>query len=191
MDQHHTSIGLLNCLQNETNEAWQRLNDMYVPLIRKWLRMHGMGADDAEDISQEVLLVAFRNLSGFHRRQLGSFRCWLRRVTVNCLRDYRRKHWRHSAAVGLEGLMQSLEDPKSEMSRKWDLEHDLHVLNYAMVQVRESFTPQSWAAFQGTAVSGRSLRDVAAELGMTENAVCIAKSRVSASIRKLTHGLLK
>jgi RNA polymerase sigma-70 factor, ECF subfamily len=190
MTSDFTSVGFLRSLKNQSDAAWARLNDIYQPLVRKWLRSHGVRPTDADDVAQEVMLVVCRRLQDFQRQRTGSFRCWLRSITVNCLRDFRRKVSRQVAGEGVRELLLSLEDPNSSLSRLWDVEHDMHVLRYLMAELKDRFKKQTWLAFQGTAIAGRQPADVATELGMTENAVCIAKSRVSARIREAARGLL-
>lgn len=186
----YTSVGFLHSLQRHSDGAWSRLNDIYLPLIRKWLRQYSVNAADADDISQDVILVVFRRLSDFERERSGSFRCWLRCITVNCLRDYRRKSARQIAGEGVRDLLEGLEDPESDLSRRWNVEHDMHVLRYLMSELQNKFSQQTWQAFQRTALSGQRPSEVAAELKMSENAVCIAKSRVSSRIREMAKGLL-
>lgn len=189
-----TSVGFLDRLQAEFGESWFRLNDIYVPMIQRWLRRHGLNQNDADDVAQEVLLVVQQKIPSFERRREGSFRSWLRRITVNCLRDHRRKHWRHATARGGDDVLEllgNLEDPRSRLSRLWDAEHDRHVLEFAIQEVRPHFTPQTWRAFYATAIEQKRSGEVALELGITENAVCIAKSRVSGRVRKIVKGLLR
>jgi RNA polymerase sigma-70 factor (ECF subfamily) len=46
------------------------------------------------------------------------------------------------------------------------------------------FEPKTWKAFWGVVVEGRRAAEVAADLGMTENAVYLAKARVLARLRE-------
>src|SRR5438067_13263914 len=87
-----TSASLLERLrQSPDATSWQRLVDLYAPLIRRWLRKHLALEQDAEDVQQEVLGVLVRKLPQFRRQpRPGAFRRWLRSITVNCLRE----HWR-------------------------------------------------------------------------------------------------
>ena len=193
MDHDRTSVDFLHSLQQDYGEAWYQFDDIYVPLIRKWLERYGMRGSDAEDIAQEVLVVVLRKLRGFERRRDGSFRSWLRQITVNCLRDFRRKHWRHVRPGGGDDfaeMLHSLEDPHSSLRRFWDTEHDLHVLSFAMNELKPKFTQRTWQAFHGTAIEGKTPGEVASELGISENAVCIAKSRVCSRIRDVVKELL-
>jgi RNA polymerase sigma-70 factor (ECF subfamily) len=188
-----TSVGFLDRLQAEFGDAWYRLNEIYGPMIQRWLRHNGLNPTDADDVAQNVLMVVSNKIPMFERRREGSFRNWLRQITVNCLRDYRRKHWRHASARGGDDIIEmlnNLEDPTSGLSRMWDAEHDSHVLKYAMREVQPDFTPQTWRAFYATTIDGMTPKEVAAELGITENAVSIAKSRVTSRVRKIVQGLL-
>jgi RNA polymerase sigma factor (sigma-70 family) len=113
-----TSSSLLDRLKRARPDAaeWHLLQDIYLPLVRSWLaRVPGLGAE-ADDLAQEALVVLFRELPSFERRRHGSFRAWLRQITVNRLRAFvRARHKRPRAGLGPEGeqLLAQLEDPAS------------------------------------------------------------------------------
>ena len=48
--------------------------------------------EDAEDVTQEVLLKLAKHLGQFQYDPSQSFRGWLRRVTENAITDYVRRH---------------------------------------------------------------------------------------------------
>ncbi|PQO44104.1 RNA polymerase sigma factor [Blastopirellula marina] len=190
-----TSVSFLNLLQLVSDdEAWNRLVGLYSPLIRGWLRRFGAATDDIDDVVQEVLTVVFRRFPEFQRQpRAGAFRSWLRTITANCLRDHWRKSNRRAAAVGgsdFGEMVAQLEDPQSGMSRLWNREHDQYVIQYLLEEVRPNFTAQTWRAFQRFALDGRSADEVSQELGISVNAVFIAKSRVMSSLRKQGAGLI-
>src|SRR6516165_7259704 len=85
-----TPISLLERLRLRPDPAsWQRLVDLYTPLIRDWLRRHGLQPPDADDLVQEVMHVLVRELPEFrHDLRPGAFRRWLRAVTVNRVRAF-------------------------------------------------------------------------------------------------------
>lgn len=186
MHSENTSIGFVSGLQRQHNDAWSRLEDLYGPLIRVWLRRRGVTGADADDVVQDVFVVALRRLPEFRRRRDGSFRCWLRLIAFNCLRDHRRKSWRHPRGAGgddVAEVLQQLEDTNGSLTRRWDHEHDKHMLARILMLTKTDFSSTTWAAFYGVAIQGKSPRDVSAALGISENAVCIAKSRVIARMR--------
>ena len=84
-----TSATLLQRLNDRSDSvAWRRLVDLYTPLINAWLRRQGVSAEDAEDLTQEVLGIVVREVSRFqHNGRAGAFRTWLRTITINCLRQ--------------------------------------------------------------------------------------------------------
>jgi hypothetical protein len=83
-----TSVSLLDRLKAARPDAsdWNRLQGIYLPLIGRWLaRVPGVG-QEADDLAQEVFVVVIREIPRFQRQREGSFRAWLRQVTVNKVR---------------------------------------------------------------------------------------------------------
>jgi RNA polymerase sigma-70 factor (ECF subfamily) len=190
-----TSLSLLDRLKAARPEAsdWERLQGIYLPLIQRWLgRVPGLG-DETADLVQEVLIVVFREVPRFHRRREGSFRAWLRRVTVNRIRIYFRKRQRRPA-VGLdpaEGFLERLSNPNDDLAREWDRDHDQHVVQKLLAVVQPDFSPTTWAAFHRFGVEGLPAGRVAEELGLSVNAVILAKSRVLKRLREEAGELLR
>jgi RNA polymerase sigma-70 factor (ECF subfamily) len=186
-----TSASLLDSLRRaDDGDAWSKLVDLYSPLIHRWLKRHGAALGDVDDVAQEVLTVVVRRLPEFRREpRTGAFRSWLRTITANCLRDHWRRENKQPAAIGgtdFGEIIQQLTDPNSGISQLWDREHDEHVTRHLLTLIRHNFADNTWTAFQQFAIEGRSADEVAERLGMTANAVFIAKSRVMAALRK--HG---
>lgn len=183
-----TSASLLDRLRGAPDgPAWQQLVAIYTPLISGWLRQRGLARQDSEDLSQEVMLVVVRRVPEFERERLGAFRSWLRNITVRCLSDYWRKQKRQPQGRGfcdLEQALEQLADPDSGLSREWDAEHDRHVMHQLLALIQGEFSETTWTAFRRVALDNDSPRDVAEQLGITENAVFIAKSRVLARLRR-------
>lgn len=185
-----TPASLLDRLRDRPDEAgWRRLHELYEPLIRGWLRRDATLRDEADDLTQEVLLVVVRLLPAFLRQREGSFRRWLREVTVHRLQAHWRSRQRRPAQAPEGGLAQ-LADDGSALSRQWDEEHDRHVFDRLLALVEPEFELRTWSAFRRVALEGRPAAEVAGELGMTENAVLLAKSRVLRRLREEGKGLV-
>jgi RNA polymerase sigma-70 factor (ECF subfamily) len=183
-----TSLGLLERLKHANPDAadWQRLQDLYLPLIRHMLsRLPGLH-DEVDDLTQDVLVVLFRELPAFERRRHGSFRAWLRQITVHRTWAFYRSRRKRPTAGGceVERLLTQLEDSGSEPARQWDREHDQFVFQKLLVLVRPGFASATWQAFTRFALDGQSSARVAEELGMSESAVVQAKSRVLKRLRE-------
>jgi RNA polymerase sigma-70 factor (ECF subfamily) len=195
MDATPTSVSLLDRLKVARPDAsdWRRLQGIYLPLIRRWLaRVPGLG-DEADDLAQEVFLVVVRELPRFERRREGSFRAWLRRVTVNRARGHCRRR-RRLPAVGLDpalGFLDRLEAPDGDLAREWDRDHDHHVFERLLAIVQPDFQPATWEAFRRFALDGVPAARVAEESGLSENAVLQAKSRILKRLRAEAGELLK
>jgi RNA polymerase sigma-70 factor (ECF subfamily) len=190
-----TSVSLLDRLRaaQADDPDWLRLEQIYQPLIRRWLgRVPGLG-DESADLTQEVFLVMVRDIPRFERRREGSFRAWVRQVTVNVLRNHRKRESR-KPAVGLDAcdaFLDGLAKPNSELAREWDLDHDRHIFQKLQTAVQPGFAPATWEAFRRFALEGLPAAQVAAELGLTVNAVTLAKSRILKRLREEAGDLLK
>jgi RNA polymerase sigma-70 factor (ECF subfamily) len=189
-----TSLSLLDRLRLQPDaESWRRLVDLYTPLIHGWLRRHSVPPADADDLAQEVMTVVVRELPRFqHNQQRGAFRNWLRAITVNRLRVLWRSRQGRPAATGDSDflkMLDELEDPTSDLSRRWDRQHDQHVARRLMELVEPHFEPSTWRAFRRVVLDGVKAALVAAELHTSVNAVLLAKSRVLSRLRQEMRGL--
>jgi RNA polymerase sigma-70 factor (ECF subfamily) len=189
-----TSFSLLHRLRVQPDaDAWRRLVELYTPLIHGWLRRHGVTAADADDLTQDVMAVVVRELPRFeHNQQRGAFRNWLRTIAVNRLRMLWRGRQTRPIATGNSDFLKVLdemEDPKSSLRQRWDQEHDQHVARRLMELVEPQFEPLTWRAFRRVVLDGIKAAVAAAELGMSVNAVLLAKSRVLARLRQEMQGL--
>ena len=190
-----TSLSLLDRLrQSPENEDWSRLIEAYSPLLRAWLMRAEVQSADADDLVQEVLLVVHRELPKFeHNQRRGAFRNWLRQIVVHRLRNFWRSHGRLIAAGNdsqLEEQLKQLEDDGSQLSQRWDREHNLAVARKLLELIESRFTESTRLVFRRLVVDGADADTVAAETGLSLNAIFTAKSRVLRELRRLGQGLL-
>jgi RNA polymerase sigma-70 factor (ECF subfamily) len=191
---NQTSVSLLDRLRGAGPDAsdWGRLQSIYRPLIERWIRRIPGLEQAADDVTQEVLAVVAREIPRFQRQREGSFRAWLRQVTVNQVRSFRRRDGRfpRAAADPAEGFLDNLADPRNDLALAWDREHDQHLVDRLLTLVRPDFQATTWDAFQRFALDGEPARQVAESLGLSENAVLLAKSRVLRRLRQEAGELL-
>lgn len=195
MSPEQTSLSLLDRLVDRPDPtSWERLVAIYTPLLKAWLRRYQLQPADADDLVQEVLAAVSQDLGAFrHSGRPGSFRAWLRTILVHRLKYFWRAGQRRPMAQGttdFQDQLAQLEDPGSTLSHLWDREHDEHVLRHLLDANKSKFTPQTWRAFQRLVCEGAKAAEVAAELGMSVNAVLIAKSRVLSCLKRESRGLL-
>jgi RNA polymerase sigma-70 factor (ECF subfamily) len=189
-----TSASFLDRLRQQPDEAsWKRLVDLYTPLLRSWLRRNRVPSADVEDLVQDVLQVLVRELPRFHYDpERGSFRGWLRTITINRLRMFWRAQKTQPLAGGdsaLERKVAELEDPHSALSQLWDREHDRHVTQRLLELIEPEFEQATWHAFRRLVLDGVKPAAVAAELGVSLNTVYLAKYRVLHRLRREIQGL--
>jgi RNA polymerase sigma-70 factor (ECF subfamily) len=179
-----TSVSLLERVREQDAQAWQRLVQLYGPLVHFWCQRWGVPAEDAEDVVQEVFLAVSRGLSDFERQRCGSFRSWMRGICRHKFLDHQRRRQRQPdaaeggtvAQVRIQELAEA--DPAEEATEVSGL------YRRALELLRTHFEENTWRAFWGVAVDGRPTDVVAGELGMSAVAVRIAKSRVLARLRE-------
>jgi RNA polymerase sigma-70 factor (ECF subfamily) len=184
-----TSATLLERLRDRADaEAWKRLVDLYSPLLSTWLRRHGLQDADVDDLVQEVLLTVAREAPKFqHSGRPGAFRHWLRTILANRLREFWRERRLRPVAAGdsdFAEILDQLQDPDSGLSHLWDQEHDQHVVRRLLAMIEPQFASSTWQAFRRVVLDGSRPDTVAAELGLSVNAVFIAKSRVLQRLRE-------
>jgi RNA polymerase sigma-70 factor, ECF subfamily len=171
--------------------AWQRWHAIYEPLIRGWLTRNQLVPDDRDDVVQNVLAVVVRRIGEFHHNgRVGAFRNWLKTISIHCLRDHWKKHARDADRVRADQVLDHWADPASELSHVWDLEHDRHLIRKLLAILRPEFNEITWQAFHRHVIDGEEPAVVATRLGITPNAVYIAKSRIMTRLRHEATGLI-
>jgi RNA polymerase sigma-70 factor (ECF subfamily) len=166
-------------------EGWQRLLDLYGPVVYRWCRSAGLRPEDAADVLQEVFRAVAEAVFRFHRDQPGdTFRGWLRVVTRNKIRDHFRRSCVEPAAIGgtvaQERLLQIADDATGSHA-SLPLWSDL--ARRALDVIQSEFEQRTWQAFWLTAIEERSADEVARQFGITPGAVRQAKYRILRRLR--------
>lgn len=182
---HTTPHSLLEALrQPDAARSWARFVDLYAPLLHGWAARAGLQESDAADLVQDVFAVLLRKLPGFRHNGSESFRAWLRAVTMNKLRDGKRR-----AAV-IASVPISDDPAASDFANDyWEREFRDDLVRRAMALMKNDFEPTTWQACWEFVANGRSAADVARQLGISENAVFIAKCRVIRRLRQELRGM--
>src|SRR5262249_33316288 len=137
---------------------------------------------------QEVLAVLSQKMKEFaHNGRVGAFRTWLRSIAAYKLGDYLRSQRRRAQVQTVgdqDALLEQLADPASDLCPRWEREHAQHVAQALLELTGPQFAPATWEAFHRLVIEGQPTAAVAAGLGLTTNAVQIARSRVLARLRQ-------
>ena len=189
--QFTTSITLLGKLSNSQDQlAWNRFVEQYSPLIFSWCHRFGVQEKDAPDVTQEVMLKLLGAIKSFTYDPIkGSFRSWLKTITVNLIRDIQRKS--KSADVGsgdsrILSLLNSIQDPKAlnELGNLIEKQYESELLLQASENIESRVQPKTWKAYQLAANQQMSAKQIGKELGIPIADVYVAKSRVTKMLRE-------
>lgn len=187
---HTTSISLIQRLgMPESSETdWERFNALYKPLLMFWAEKRlGLSRDEADDLTQEVLILMMAELPGFEFREGGSFRSWLRVVVLNKGRDYLRKKKRQPGTLD-SGPMQKL-NAEDHVEFLTDQEYNAHLARQALELMKNEFQESTWKACWLHVVDGLPANEISEQLGISGNAVYLAKARVLKRLREELNGL--
>jgi RNA polymerase sigma-70 factor (ECF subfamily) len=171
-------------------DAWEHFVRLYTPLLRSWARHKlGLNAPDAADLVQDVFTVLVQRLPEFRYDPHKRFRGWLWTVTLNAARARHRRRPTLVAPGAPEPRSEPAEpDVADAVAEK---EYRAYLTRRALELMRAKFRSATWTAFWETVVNERPAADVARELGLTENAIYLAKGRVLRRLRIELDGLLE
>jgi RNA polymerase sigma-70 factor (ECF subfamily) len=190
-----TSHSLLHRAALGVGDSWARLDRLYRPFLLSWFLAQGVAHPDAEDLTQEVMTVLFRELKGFaNLGRVGGFRTWLRGVCVHRLQGYRRSRQTRGVPVGgseFHAQLHNLADEGDDLKGDWGREHDAGILRQLLANLTDDFQDRTLRAFHRLVFDEAPAPLVAEELGISVGAVYIAKSRVLRALRAAADGLIE
>jgi len=188
-----TPVSLLQRLRNLARSeaaagAWSEFVELYTPVLYSWASRLGLQPADAADLVQDVFVILVRKLPEFQYDSGKSFRAWLKTVLMNRWRDGEKRaavasqHTGHPALAEANVLGQT---PELEEAEYREL-----LVRRALEMMQREFRPATWKACWEQVVQGRSAAEVAGELGLSVNAVYVARSRVLRRLREYLDQLL-
>lgn len=183
---HTTPPSLLEQLrQPAQRDAWDRFAELYTPLLYYWARGQGLAEADAADLVQEVFLLLVTKLPHFRYDQDGSFRGWLRALTLNKHRELQRRK--------SPNLVENLKDVPAPISAGSleEKEYRLHLVRHMLPLLEGQFPPSTWQLFQEYVIQNRPPQEIAAQRKVTLGTVYAAKSKVLHRLRQALAGLLE
>jgi RNA polymerase sigma-70 factor (ECF subfamily) len=172
--------------------AWDRFAAIYLPMVRAYCVRRGLQEADAADVTQDVMAAVARAVRNFeYDPRRGGFRNWLFTATRNQLGAFlRHKARRRDEGSGRTSIQAMLhQQPDDAESAEWDREYRQRLFEWAAKQARAEFEGDTWKSFVMVAVEGKPAAEAAAALGLSPNAVYVAKSRVLARLRELVRSV--
>jgi len=180
-----TSASLLERVrQRDDHEAWGQFVRLYTRFLYRCARQCGLEDADATDAVQDVFVLLLDKVGTFEIRAAGSFRGWLKKVTLNKCRERRRK--RREIGVGGSDVEHDRTVDDDRLNQFWESEYAEHVVSRALQLMHDEFEPTTWQACWQHIVEGRPAAEVAGNLGLSVSAVYTYSSRV---LKRLRHEL--
>ena len=181
-DQYQTRATLIRRVQNQhDDESWEEFVRVYRRYIYAIIRSMNISEHDTEDILQQVLINLWNSLPKMDYDKIKRFRSWLSTVTKNCVTDFIRKRTRDANRLKKAGKDETLVYLKAirlpEIDAIAEREWEIHLTNLALENIESLFSGKAVAAFRLT-LKGRSVEEIAKELGLKENSVYRLKNRV-------------
>jgi len=176
---------LISGLRQGDEQALRMLLQQQGPSVYRLLIRSGCQPEDAEELLQDVMLSAFRNIRQF--REDASLRTWLYRLTTNRLHDF----WRYQQRSKRKGWHISLfrtdsPEPIAELPStppadgKYDENRHRELLQAALDQLPQ----QQKSAFLLTQEGGYSYEEAAGILGVSKSSLESLVFRARQNLRK-------
>ena len=143
---------------------------------------------DAEDLSQEVWLKAYKAIRGF--REESSFYTWLRQIVINSFLNHQRgvaAHWTGRAAVGKIVELDALDYGDDFLpARDSEMEEDIHrkMLVEKVMLALEELTPQQRLIFLLKHHEGMTYEEISEALSVSTGTIKKSLFRAVAKLRQ-------
>jgi RNA polymerase sigma-70 factor (ECF subfamily) len=182
-----TRVSLLQKLQSKQDSgAWSKFVQLYTPLIHKWVADLNIAEPQRSDVVQEVFIVLLGKITSFQYDSSGSFRGWLRTITINKCRDALRKKKRLTEPQFTDTIEVAIASDTELLTQK---EYRDYLANAALQLMQRHFSRTTWQACWEHVANNRPAKEVAEELGISVNAVYLARGRVLQRLRQELAGL--
>lgn len=150
-------------------QAWHEFVNRYGPLIMRTCALRGLQPNDAQEVTQNVLIRLFTSLNTY-KPEKGRFRDWLQAVAANAVISFHRERQRQRAKVAqtdqVEALLESVE-AREDLLQRLGQEFDLELLEEAKEQVKHEVGVKAFECFRLLTEEGLTGEEVAERLGMS------------------------
>lgn len=170
-------------------DSWTEFLGIYQPAIAKMARRRGMQDADVLDVVQQILTAVARSIENWRPIDGGPpFRAWIAAIARNAITNALTRKPIDAAPGGSSAFARlhslpvraSLDATHAEL----DCEARKHAVLWAAEQIRHEYSPEVWQCFAHTALEGRSVADVAAELKRSPGSIYVARYRIIARLKE-------
>lgn len=177
-----TTSTILERLRDFDQSIWGTFTQRFRTPLISFARRFGLTSADAEEVTQDILLAFAESYrAGRYNPAKGRLRSWLFAIAYNQIANFRRRRAKEQVKRDPRGGRESFwgklpgEPAASDI---WDMEWEQAQLENCLTQLRHELTENTFRVFEIVVRQGRSPDEAAAELGMSRDAVYVAKHRV-------------
>lgn len=165
--------------------------DLYTPLIYRYCQKRELSHSDAADISQNVMRKVAGAMQNFqYDPEKGKFKAWLFTTVRHSIIDFYRHQARQPIITNTAHLVQLMDRSPSQSDYDiWEQDYQRQMLAWALEKIKPEFSQRIWSVFEATALKGQRSVDVAEEIGMSDNAIAVAKHRVLKRLKEKIDGV--
>ena len=178
-----TRKSLIERVLDGDEESWDAFYTNYSRLVYAIGEKSGLSADDCEDLVQDVMRTIFKGRDSFrYDSATGKFRTYLTGIVKHKVCDFYRRRDDRMIDVGEDAVPEAA-DPANRLDDVCMEEWKNHILNVALMELREKVEPETFDAFQMYVLQERQPREVADALSISESAVYVYKNRCVKHLR--------
>lgn len=141
--------------------AQRKLFKYFYSMAMQICMRYAGSTDEAADMLNEGFLKVFSNLDKYE--STGSFEAWLKRVVSNAALDYRRRYVQQVELVELDGL------PDMQIADYSVNDAVANISSQELIGLIQTLPPVTRTVFNMFVFEGFSHREIAGEMGITEN----------------------
>ncbi|MFO1006890.1 MAG: sigma-70 family RNA polymerase sigma factor [Planctomycetaceae bacterium] len=169
---------LLRLRSQQDSSSWKEFTATYSQVINHYAKPYGRCVDDQLDIAQNVWVILCRIMPSFqYQPGRGGFRSLLRRIVKTSAIDWIRRR----------SQLQLCNDTVAQATSRCEIDIGLDDQKYVLIRslemVRGKSSPVAWSCFERHVLDRQSAREVALQLGLSDNAVYVNSSRVLDRVR--------
>lgn len=187
-----TTSALLEGLRDPADPVWSQFDARLRPVLIGFAQRYGLNASDAADAAQETLSDFFVHYRTRYDRSRGRLRTWILSIARHKIADIRQARAKKlgTGAGSTENAPPMIEQtPAAERDAEdiWRAECKRFLLQRAMQELPDAgrIQPRTIRAFRMHALEGYAAAQVAQRLGMTTEAVYMAKHHCLQRLRTI------
>ena len=186
---------LLRLKDTADHESWQEFADVYGKLILGFAIKAGLTEDEAQEVVQETMIAAAKNLPEFrYDPKVCSFKTWLLNLSNWRVQDQLRKRQAPSTPnpsrlaaddPARTATIDRVPDPASaQLEMLWDKEWRATLLESACEKIKDRVDLKQWQMFDLYVLKEWAVKDVAKALGVSVGRVYLVKHRIAGLLKK-------